>query len=244
MLLARREIAARYDNAVLGVWWTLLTPLAQAAALWAVFSGVARFATPGVPFVVYVVSGVAVMTFVAHTVLGTAGVVAGRSVTMRRLPVPVGVFVFASALASLASLAIVSAAVLITQIAAGTGVPPSAVGLPLVLLLLAGAATSVGLMVGTLAVVFADALEMARIALTLAGFLTPIFYPLSIVPERFRPLVEINPLYSFVKLYRDLAYGDRVPIGTLAICAGVAVATAGAAVAVVAWTRRVVPVVL
>src|SRR5919112_361964 len=87
-LLARREVTARYRRALLGMAWTIITPVAYAAALWAVFSQVAPFVTP-------------------------------------------------HALSAMATLAITTLVLFAVQIATDTGIPLSALGLPLAFALLA-----------------------------------------------------------------------------------------------------------
>jgi ABC-type polysaccharide/polyol phosphate export permease len=49
------------------------------------------------------------------------------------------------------------------------------------------------------------------VVLGLVGYLTPTFYPISIIPERFRPFVEANPLYSYLLSFRNLVYLGRIP---------------------------------
>ena len=89
---------------------------------------------------------------------------------------------------------------------------------PFCVLLTAGVA-GFGLAVGALATVFADAVEATRALLTVVGFATPVFYPASIVPERFRFVLELNPLYHFLAVFRYLDYGGTVPsAATFTVC--------------------------
>ena len=149
------------------------------------------------------------------------------------------------------TLAITTLVLLAAQIGSGTGIPPSALGLPLAFALLAVAAAGVGAFVGALAILFTDALEMTRVALSLAALLTPVFYPLSIVPDRFQWAIELNPIYQFLVLFRDLAYGGGWPGAVnVAVCvviaaaaarrgrAGVGARAAGDPLACLRWGRR------
>ena len=62
----------RYKRSMLGVWWTLLNPLLTVAVMWAVFSTIFRFEIPGgVPYVVYVLSGVMLITFFSQGVVAS-----------------------------------------------------------------------------------------------------------------------------------------------------------------------------
>jgi ABC-type polysaccharide/polyol phosphate export permease len=236
LLLARRELTARYERAFLGTAWTVITPVAYAAALWAVFSQVAPFVTPGLPYIVYVLSGVVVLNFLSHAVLATAGAIAHNAGALRRVKTPVGVFVAAQAASAVATLVITTVVLLAAQLASGRGIPASALGLPFAFVLLAFAAAGVGTLVGTLAVLFSDALEMTRVGLSLAALLTPVFYPESIVPDRYDFVLELNPIHHYLVLFRDLAYGGGwpQPVNTAVCVALAALAVAGG---VVAFTR-------
>lgn len=242
VLLARREITARYRNAALGATWAIITPVTYAAALWAVFSQVAPFATPGLPYIVYVLAGVVVLNFVSQVVIATAGAIAQSTVALRRVRAPVGVFISARALAAVATLAITTLVLLAVQIFTGIGIPASALALPLAFVLLAIAATGIGTLVGALAVLFSDALEMTRVVLSLAALLTPVFYPASIVPDRFRLLLDMNPIHHYLVLFRDLAYGGGgPPWTTVAICVAVSVLAAVAGAYTFLRVRRSIP---
>ena len=241
-LLAQRELTVRYQRALLGAAWTVITPAAYAAALWAVFSQVAPFATPGLPYIVYVLSGVVVLNFVSGAVIGIAGAIAHNAVALRRVHVPVGVFVAAHALAAVATLAITTLVLLVVQLVSGPGIPLSALGLPFAFALLAVAVAGAGTVIGALAVLFSDALEMTRVALSLAALLTPVFYPLSIVPERFRFIIELNPIHHYLVLFRDLAYGGGAPAWTtVAVCLSLTAASAAAGVLVFRRVRQSMP---
>jgi ABC-2 type transport system permease protein len=218
-LLARRDLESRYGGTMLGVWWTVATPLAYAGILSVVFSHVRRFTVSDVPFIAYVLSGIVVTTFVTNAVFATANAVTLNRVALRRVFVPVWVFVAASALVSLVSLTLTTAALVVVEVAAGQNVPPTVALLPLAFVLLVVGVAGFGVLLGSLAVVFADTFEGARVLLTILGFATPVFYPVSIVPHRFRWVVDANPLYHFVVLFRHLAYVGHLPgPATIAVC--------------------------
>ena len=150
-----------------------------------------------------------------------------------------------SALGALVTLTLMTVTLLVVQLASGEGIRLTALILPVAFVLLALAVAGAGLIVGALAAVYVDALEMTRIVLTLAGFLTPAFYPVSIVPGRWRYAIEANPISVFLKLFRQLAYGgDLASWWTLPACAGIAVFSLTAGVLVFARVRRALPTVL
>jgi ABC-2 type transport system permease protein len=214
-LLVQRELASRYRGTVIGVGWAIVTPLAYAAALWIVFSNVSRFSVSGVPYVVYVLSGVIVLAFVAQGTLTVAHAVVSNTVSFRRVFVPVTTFALAAVLTAMVSLTLSTLVLLGVQIATGIGIPWTVVLLPVQFVLIASAVAGAGLLVGALSTRFADALQVTQTLIALLGIVTPIFYPVTIVPHWARVFVELNPVYRFVVLFRGLAYAGTVPTWSL-----------------------------
>jgi len=113
-----------------------------------------------------------------------------------------------------------------------------AVLLPLAFVLLACFALGVGLLLSTMAAYFPDVAEMYDIALQAWFYLTPIIYPEDIIPEPLRFwLFNLNPMYYFVKLFRQALYYDVWPAPER-LAAAVAVALIALVIGWVAFTRR------
>jgi ABC-type polysaccharide/polyol phosphate export permease len=166
-------------------------------------------------------------------------------VALRRVPAPVWVFPAAATGAAVVNLATMTLALIAIELGTGVALPLSVLGLPMLLVQLALAAAGVGVAVGALAAVFADAMETVRVALTLAGFVTPVFYPLDIVPAHLRIVIEINPLYPFLVLFRHMAYGGSIGPGwAVAACPAIAIALASIGAFTFDRVRRALPATL
>jgi ABC-2 type transport system permease protein len=83
--------------------------------------------------------------------------------------------------------------------------------LPIPLLLLACFSLGVGLLISTIAVYFPDVAEMYQIVLSAWFYLTPIIYPVEALPQAYRWITTINPMYHLVNLYRLPVYYGRLP---------------------------------
>jgi ABC-type polysaccharide/polyol phosphate export permease len=80
----------------------------------------------------------------------------------------------------------------------------------------------------TLAVYFVDVVDMYSILLTVWFYLTPIIYPIEIVPEQFLPLVKLNPMTTMLGLFRTIIYSGESPsLDAWLLAAGVALITLG-----------------
>ena len=83
----------------------------------------------------------------------------------------------------------------------------------------------VGMMLSSMAVFFRDLTYIYGILITLLTFLTPIFYPVSILPDRVFHLVHLNPLFHYVSYFRDLALNGVIPgLWANIVCLGFALA--------------------
>jgi ABC-type polysaccharide/polyol phosphate export permease len=67
--------------------------------------------------------------------------------------------------------------------------------------------------VAALAVLFVDVIDLYQFGLTVLMYLTPIFYPSSIIPERYAPWFALNPIYYFVEIFRAPIFQGTLPEG-------------------------------
>jgi ABC-type polysaccharide/polyol phosphate export permease len=220
-LLVTRDLTVRYKRSTLGVWWTLLNPLLTMTVLWIVFSQFFRFDMPGVPYIAYLLSGILLITFFAQGVIATGSSIVNSASVLSKVYVPAEVFAVAAAVAALVNFLISMIPLLAIQLITGVGVPWTALLVPIpaffMLLLVAG----LGLLVASAAVFFYDVLDLTAVLTQLVGYLTPTFYPISIVPERFLPLIYANPLYSYLTIFRGFIYeGVFAPTWTFAVMIG------------------------
>lgn len=211
-LLVVRDLTLRYKRSMLGVWWTLLNPLLTTAVMWVVFSNIFRFPTGDVPFIVYLLSGVLLVTFFSQGLNNVGVSVVGSAGILTKVYVPPVVFAVAAAVAAAVNFAVSLLPLLVIQLITGTGVPKTALLVPLPAMALLAMVTGLGLLVSATAIRFADTLDLVSILVILIGYLTPTFYPVSIVPDHFRVFIELNPLYSYLLVFRSLIYeGDLGP---------------------------------
>jgi ABC-type polysaccharide/polyol phosphate export permease len=224
-LLVTRDLTVRYKRSTLGVWWTLLNPLLTMTVLWIVFSQFFRFEMPGdVPYVAYLLSGILLITFFAQGVIATGSSIVNSASVLSKVYVPAEVFAVAASVAALVNFVISLIPLLAIQLITGVGIPWTVILVPIpaffLLLLVAG----LGLLVASAAVYFYDVLDLTAVLTQLLGYLTPTFYPIAIVPERFLPLIYANPLYSYLTVFRGFIYGGEfAPTWMFAVMIGTSI---------------------
>jgi ABC-type polysaccharide/polyol phosphate export permease len=242
-LLLARDLTVRYKRSALGVWWTVLNPLLLSGILWLIFGQFFRFPTPGVPYIVYLLSGVLLATFFAQAVVASGSAIVNSASILSKVYVPPEVFSFSSVLAAAVNFVVSLLPLFIVQVATGVGIPLTVLLIPLPVLAMIALVAGLGLLVAAAAVYFYDVLDLTAVLIQMLVYLTPTFYPIAIVPDRFLWIIHANPLYSYLLVFREFAYeGSFAPAWAFAVMAGSALLVMATGVYVFSrsWKRLVV----
>ncbi len=207
--LVQRDILTRYKRSVLGVAWTMLNPLGMMIILSLVFSSIFASATPAYP--VFLLGGLLGWNFFAQgTNASMYSMVWGGSL-LHRIFIPRSTFVFSAIVTALVNLALSLVPLLLVTVIMQVPIRWSILFLPVPMLLLACFSLGLGLMLSTLAIYYPDVVEMYQIILTGWFYLTPVIYPIKIIPSYLLFIVQLNPMYYLINLYRLPLYDGRMP---------------------------------
>ena len=198
---------------MLGVWWTLLNPLLTAAVMWLVFSQIFRRVSEDIPFIVYLLSGILIVsTFFAQGVLAAGSSLMTGGNILSKIRVPGEVFAFTAAMAAMVNFLFGLIPLLIIMMLTGTPIPWTVLLVPIPTLAMLALVTGVGMLLAAAAVHFYDVLDFSRVLLQLSIWLVPTFYPLEMIPENLQWLIKINPLYSYLQVFRGFFFrGEFAP---------------------------------
>ena len=232
--LVQRDLRVRYRRSALGLLWTMLQPLLMMLILHVVFSHAFRVELYSYP--VYALAGILFWNFFSQSIVASMNSLRGNAAILQKLPVPKAVFPVATVVSGVVNLMLAMVPLLAILLLTGHPLSWALLFLP-VSILLAGLFTlGAGLLLSPLAVFFSDVVELVTVLLTLCMYLTPIFYPMSIVPEQFRWLVRFNPIRSILEVFRDPIYFGKIPPPQhLAVC--MAVALVALAIGALAFRR-------
>jgi len=209
-LLAQRDITTRYKRSVLGIAWTMLNPLGMMIVLSIAFSQIFKD-IQGYP--AYILSGLVVWQFFSQTTTAAMVNLVWGGGLLHRIYLPRTAFALAAILTGLVNLLIAIVPLILVMLIIGLPIRLSIVFIPIPILFLAAFALGLGLLLSTMAVYFPDVAEMYQIFLTAWMYLTPIFYPESILPENIAWFItRLNPVYHLVRLFRACIYEGRFPL--------------------------------
>ena len=203
-----RNIKLRYKRSTLGVLWTLLEPLMMMTILTIVFSAAFRF--PLVNYPIYLLSGYILFDFFNRSTMQMVEETIASHNLARRIHVPRSTFAVASVLTHFVNWTIALVPLFAIALLFRHPMTPALLTLPAGMLLTFLFALGVGLIISTIGAFFHDVKLIYGVLLTALFYATPILYPIEIIPERFRPFFELNPLYYLCRLVRDPIYEGRV----------------------------------
>lgn len=207
--LVHRDLTVRYKRSFLGFFWTMLHPLLLMLIFAAVFSTLFRFQTPH--YETYFLSAYVAWNFFSQTVVNAMASVAWNGHLMKRVRVPLSIFTISTAVSGLVNLFLSMIVLLAIMLALRVPIRPAVLYLPVSLLILFVFTLGVSLALTAISVYFGDVREMVAAGMPALMYLTPIIYPIAIVPERFQWMVRANPLMYIVELVRLPIYYRLVP---------------------------------
>ena len=215
--LVSRDIKTKYRRSVLGILWSVLNPLLMMLVLTAVFSNIFKFDIQDFP--VYYLTGFIMFNFVSEATNFSMVSIINAAGLIKKVYLPKIVFPLEKCLFSLVNFAFsLIAAVIVFLI---VGVQPSwtmiLFFIPVLYLFIFNFGFS--LILATLNTFFRDVGYLYNVFMTLWMYLTPIIYPMSVLPHWMQSIVRINPLYHYVEYFRDVTlYGTLPSLETNLIC--------------------------
>jgi lipopolysaccharide transport system permease protein len=221
--LAGRELKAAHRFTLLGWAWPLVRQLAQLAVLVFVFGSALDLGIED--FAVFVFTGLVVWTWFAAGVSQATPVLVEQRHLVFSARFPTIALPLVAVAVPLVDL-LTALPVLFVMLVAEDRLHATVLLLPLLLAVQFALTAGVALLTSALHVRYRDVRNVVGVGLLLLFYLTPVFYGLKLVPERFRGLLEANPLTALVQIARDLCLEGRLPAGS-----DVALATGAAAVA-------------
>lgn len=225
LFLVRRDILLRFQQTVIGFLWIVLQPLIQMLIFYVILGVLVRVPTGDIPYHLFFLSGFVVwqffsqvVTYSTNSLVGNIGIIIKSYFPRLALP-----------LASVASLLVdfaISIIILLVFLLIDGRFPVTLryLWLPVLILITTIFSSGVGLLFGALTVVFRDMRHLMNFILMIWMYVTPVFFPLSLVPEKYQVLLYLNPLTSLVETFRwvFLDQGDFPSISYLMISSVIA----------------------
>lgn len=207
--LVRRDVKTKYRRSVLGMLWSVLNPLGMMVIMSIVFSRVFRGNIQNFP--VYLMCGQVIFNFYSEASSVAMGSVLGNASLIKKVYVPKYLFPMSKICSCFVNLVTSFIALTIVIVATGTKLSWTIVLFVMPVLYVFLFSLGMGLLLSSLVVTFRDLQHLYGVLLTAWTYLTPIFYPIEMLPEWVRSIVMINPLTSIIQMLREVVMYNTVP---------------------------------
>ena len=223
--LVWRDVKVRYKQTVLGIGWSVVQPFLAMVVFTIFFGRLAKMPSDGVPYPLFSLAALVPWTYFASAALNGSTSLVGNQHLLAKVYFPRVLVPLAAVLMPAVDLA-VSFTMLLVLMAWYHVVPTAAILLlPLYVALGVSTAFAVTLWTSGLSVRYRDARYVLPFVIQIWLFVTPVAYPASLVPERWRLLYALNPMASVVEGFRSALLGTAGP-GSMIVVAVVVVAAA------------------
>jgi len=198
--LISRDFKTKYKRSVLGVFWSFLNPLLTMLVQYLVFSTL--FKSDIANFPLYLLSGIVCFSFFSEATSMSLMSIVGNASLITKVYVPKYIYPISRVLSSGVNLLLSLIPLFVVMLLTGSPLRWSVFLLPFALLCLIAFCIGMGFVLSTMMVFFRDTQFLWGVVSMLWMYLTPIFYPESIIPGRLLPLFKCNPLYHVIRFVR------------------------------------------
>lgn len=205
--LIKKDIKIKYKNSILGVLWSILNPLLMMVVLTIVFMEIFKNNIPNFP--VYVLIGRILYQFFSESTNFALDSVYANGQLLRKIYVPKYYFPISRVCSSFVTTLLAFIPLIFMMIYSGIQFQWINLLFIIPLLYLLLIAIGIGLILAAINVFFRDIKHFYSIMLLVVMYMTPIFYPDTIIPEKYMSIIMLNPLYPIVQMFRDVVmYGQ------------------------------------
>lgn len=219
-VLAAREVKVRYKQTVLGAAWAVIQPASIMVVFSLFFGRLAGIPSDGIPYPLFAFAGLVPWMYFAHALAGASSSVVEHRGIITKVYFPRVLLPAAPLLSGLVDFALASAMLLALMLAYGVYPTGALAALPALMLLAMTTALALGLWLSALNAHYRDFRYVIPFLLQLGFFVSPIAYPSSLVPERWRLLYGLNPMAGVIEGFRWSLLNGPAPGPMLWVSAG------------------------
>lgn len=207
LLLVRRDFVALYKQTILGPIWFILQPLMMTIVFTIVFGNIAQISTDGLPQMLFYLAGVTMWTYFQDSLMKTSETftlnanIFGK-VYFPRIIVPLSVVVSGLLKFAVQFCIFLCFVVYFTITMPGVSQNSAVLLLPILLILMGVLGLSLGMIISAMTTKYRDLRFLMTFGVQLLMYATPVIYPVSTIPEAYRPYILANPMTPIVETFR------------------------------------------
>ncbi len=222
--LVGREIKTRYAQTAVGMGWVVLQPVLTTVVLTVLLGRFVREGAEGVPYSLFAYSGLTCWIYFTHVQTKACACLVSNANLVSKAYFPRLLLPLATAVGGLVDLGVAGAGLI--ALMAWHGVAPGAaiLALPLALALLLTTALGAGVWLAALNMRHRDIAHALPFVMQIAFFLTPVAYPIGVIPASLQRLTALNPMAGVIEAFRFAIFGGYpISLPSIAVSAAAAV---------------------
>lgn len=219
--LTWRDVKVRYKQTELGVAWAIIQPLFTMLVFTLFFGRLAGVPSDNVPYPVFAYAGLLAWTFFANAITNSGNSLVGSANLITKVYFPRMIIPGAAVAAGLVDFAIAFVILVLLMIYYRVMITWSILMFPVVVLLTTLLALGMGMWLSALNVKYRDVRFALPFLVQLWMFVSPVIYPASFLPAKFRWLLSLNPMTGIIEGYRSSLFG--LPFNWIALAASAAI---------------------
>ncbi|MBM6737983.1 ABC transporter permease [Faecalicatena fissicatena] len=206
--LVARDIKIKYRRSVLGVLWTLLNPLCMMIVLSVVFSNLFRYDIENFPL--YIMSGQVIFNFFSDATTSAMSSIVSSAALIKKVYVPKYLFVLSNVFSSFINLMASFTALILVMIVTRAELHWTILLVPVPLIFIVFFSLGVGLILAAITVKFRDIMHLYSVFTMALMYLTPVIYPMSMLPEWLNKIVMLNPITNILIMFRNVMLNNII----------------------------------
>ena len=223
-VLTARDVKVRYKQTALGAAWAVIRPLLTMVIFSIVFGQLAKMPSDGYPYPVFVYAALLPWTFFAAAITSSGQSLVGSANLVSKVYFPRLIIPLSSIGAGLVDLAIATVVLLAMMAWYGVGFTWNLLAAPLLLAGVVFVALGVGTLLSALTVAYRDFTHLTPFLVQIWMYVTPVIYPVALVPEQWRWLLYLNPMTGLIEAFRSAFLGKPFDAGGIGLSFAVAFA--------------------
>lgn len=208
---AMRDFKVRYSQSVLGAAWAILQPLALMVVYSVLFSVFIQVPTDGIPYPVFAYTAILPWTLFANSLNSAIPSLVSNMNLVSRIHFPREILPLSAIIVCMVDFLIASSIFVLMLLFYRIPVGLAVLLVPLVLTIQVVLTFGISLLASAVNVLYRDVRFVIPLALQIWMYLSPIIYPVNLVPERFRSFYLLNPMATLLDTYRRLILFNQMP---------------------------------
>ena len=207
--IIKRDFKKKYYKSVLGVAWSMLSPLLMMIVITIVFSTLFRRTIPHYP--AYWFSGNLLFCFVFDGSAAAMSSMINNALLIKKMRIPKYFFCISSVTQHFITMLFSLVPYVAVSLVIGVQLTPLILLIPVPLLMAYFFTLGLGMLLCAYGTFLRDLSYLYHVVRRVWVYITPIFYPIQIIPEQFRFIWDLNPVFVFITIFRDLAMNGTMP---------------------------------